>query len=141
MESRTQSPRPIPRTQKNTKKGQGQKHKKIRGQGPLEDRPSRGQGQECSRPMTRDTRHKCSPKKKISPQNFPGDLQKEKFFAREDTDFPGKIRLSLEKKRSSQIFCEVSAVFQGKVERRSLPWPIFNGIKKSAILELRTRHF
>ena len=29
-----------------------------------EDRHSRGQGQECSRPRTKDTKRKCSPKKK-----------------------------------------------------------------------------
>ena len=58
--------------------------RKVRGQGlnqghkknprpkakdsPTEDRPSRGQGQECSRPRprTKDTRRKCSPKKRSS---------------------------------------------------------------------------
>ena len=41
--------------------------KKIRGQAkdsPSEDKPSRGQGQECSRPRTKDTGGKCSPKKR-----------------------------------------------------------------------------
>ena len=37
-------------------RGQGQGHKKIQGQeSPSEDRPSRGQGQECSRPRVKDT--------------------------------------------------------------------------------------
>ena len=37
-----------------------------------EDRHSRGQGQECSRPRprTKDTKRKCSPKKKRSSQKF-----------------------------------------------------------------------
>ena len=48
-------------------RGQGQGHKKIRGQGqgqPFRGQTSRGQGQECSRPRTKDTKRKCSPKKK-----------------------------------------------------------------------------
>ena len=48
-------------------RGQGQGHKKIRGQGqPFEDRTSRGQGQECSRPRprTKDTGASVLPKKK-----------------------------------------------------------------------------
>ena len=35
----------------------------------LEDRPFRGQGQECSRPKIKDTRCQCSPKK-WSKKNF-----------------------------------------------------------------------
>ena len=80
----------------------------------LEDRPSRGQGQKRSR--TKDTRRNCS-RKKGSPNFFSGDLKK-KVFALKDVEFPQKIRRS-PKQKSSQIFCEVSAVFQGKVNRRS----------------------
>ena len=57
-----------------------------------EDRRSRGQGQECSRPRprTKDTKRKCSPKKKEKGLHkiFSGDLQKkkkrssQKFFKR-----------------------------------------------------------
>ena len=61
MESRTQGSRPRPRTQKKSKTKDGLS----------EDRHSRGQGQECSRPRTgmpeaKDQGHKrkCSPKKK-----------------------------------------------------------------------------
>ena len=58
-----------------------------------EDRHSRGQGQECSRPRTgmleaKDQGHKrkCSPKKKGLHKNFSSDLHKKtfskKFFKR-----------------------------------------------------------
>ena len=64
VESRTQGSRP--RTQKNSE---------AKAKDSLsEDRHSRGQGQECSRPRprTKDTKRKCSPKKKKkrSPQKF-----------------------------------------------------------------------
>ena len=50
-------------------RGQGQGHKKNRGQeSPSEDRPSRGQGQECSGPRTQA---RVFSKKKF----FSGDLQ------------------------------------------------------------------
>ena len=58
MESRTQGsrPRPRPRTQKKSEAKDSLS----------EDRHSRSQGQECSRPRprTKDTKRKCSPKKK-----------------------------------------------------------------------------
>ena len=62
MESRTQGsrPRPRPRTQKKSEA-------KAKAKDSLsEDRHSQGQGQECSRPRsrTKDTKRKCSPKKK-----------------------------------------------------------------------------
>ena len=53
------------------------KKSEAKGKGsPSEDRPSRGQGQECSRPRTKDTGGKCSPpKKQKGLQNFfSGDL-------------------------------------------------------------------
>ena len=52
-------------------RGQGQGHKKIRGQG--QERPFRGQ--------TQGHRRKCSPKKK-SPKNISGDLKKKKRFSK-----------------------------------------------------------
>ena len=55
--------------------------------------------------------------------------REKKVFAREDAEFPRKIGRSL-KKRSLQAFREFSAVFQGKVKRRSWPWPSFNTSKK-----------
>ena len=56
VESRTQGSRP--RTQKKSEA-------KAKAKDSLsEDRHSRGQGQECSRPRTKDTKRKCSPKKK-----------------------------------------------------------------------------
>ena len=79
MESRTQGSRP--RTQK---KSEAKAKDSL-----SEDRHSRGQGQECSRPRTKDTKRKCSPKKKKKKglhKIFSGDLQKKK------------------KKRSSQKF-------------------------------------
>ena len=45
-----------------------------------EDRHSRGQGQECSRPRTKDTKFfRRSPKKKGLHKNFSGDLHKKTF--------------------------------------------------------------
>ena len=43
-----------------------------------EDRHSRGQGQECSRPRTKDTSASALHKKKGLHKNFSGDLQKKK---------------------------------------------------------------
>ena len=90
MESRTQGSRP--RTQK---KSEAKAKDSL-----SEDRHSRGQGQECSRPRprTKDTKRKCSQKKKGLHKNFSGDLRKKK-----------------KKKRSSQKFFKRSSpknVFQ-----------------------------
>ena len=62
------------------------------------DRPSRGQGH----------RHKCSPNKKKSSKFFSGDLKKKVF----KNFFSGDLLLRKPKKRSLQIFCKVSGVFQ-----------------------------
>ena len=43
-----------------------------------EDRHSRGQGQECSRPRTKDTSASALQKKKSLHKNFSGDLKKKK---------------------------------------------------------------
>ena len=86
VDSRTQGSRPRPRTQKKFR-GQGQGHKKkfeakAKAKDSLsEDRHSRGRRQECSRPRprTKDTKRKCSPKKKGLHKNFSGDLHKKTF--------------------------------------------------------------
>ena len=82
MESRTQGLKPRPRTQK---KSEAKAKDSL-----SEDRHSRGQGQECSRPRTgvleakaKDQGHKrkCSPKKKKGlHKNFSSDLQKKNVF-------------------------------------------------------------
>ena len=66
VESRTQGSRPRPRTQK-----------KFEAKDSLsEDRPYRGQGQECSRPRTKDTGASVLLKKKKGLQKyFSGDFQ------------------------------------------------------------------
>ena len=74
VESRTQGSRPRPRTQK---KSEAKAKDSL-----SEDRHSRGQGQECSRPRTKDTSASALQKKKF----FSADLKKKK------------------KKRSSQKF-------------------------------------
>ena len=89
MESRTQDSRP--RTQKNFG---------------ANDRPSRGQGH----------RRKCS-KKKGFQKNFSSHLKKRssKIFFRQKRSskvFFRQFLLEENKKRSSQIFCEVSGAFQ-----------------------------
>ena len=60
MESRTQGSRPRPRTQK---KSEAKAKDSL-----SEDRHSRGQGQECSRPRTKDTSASALQKKKRSSQ-------------------------------------------------------------------------
>ena len=62
MESRTQGSRPRPRTQK---KSEAKAKDSL-----CEDRHSRGQGQECSRPRTKDTSASALQKKKRSSQKF-----------------------------------------------------------------------
>ena len=67
VESRTQGSRPRPRTQKKSE-AKAKDTKKIRGQTKdslSEDRTSRGQEQECSRPRTKDTGASNLQKKKI----------------------------------------------------------------------------
>ena len=67
MESRTQGSRPRPRTQK---KSEAKAKDSL-----SEDRTSRGQGQECSRPRTKDTGASVLKKKKGLQKFFSGDLQ------------------------------------------------------------------
>ena len=84
MESRTQGSRPRPKAQKKSEAKDSLS----------EDRHSRGQGQECSRPRTKDTGASALQKKKKGlHKKFSGDIQKkkkrsssQKFFRR----FPQK---------------------------------------------------
>ena len=92
---------PSPRTQK------------IQGQGSsFEDRPSQGQGQECSRPRTQRTR------KKVFAQKKSQTLAKFQAFSKKE-------------KRSPKFFREVSDILQDK--KKVCPWPIFNKSKNYAV--------
>ena len=72
VESRTQGSRPGPRTQE---KSEAKAKDSL-----SEDRNSRGQGQECSRPKTKDTSASALQKKKKGlHKNFSSDLQKKRF--------------------------------------------------------------
>ena len=73
VESRTQGSRPRPRTQK---KSEAKAKDSL-----SEDTHSRGQGQECSRPRTKDQGHKrkCSPKKKVFTKIFQAISTKKRF--------------------------------------------------------------
>ena len=66
MESRTQGSRPRPRTQK---KSEAKAKDSL-----SENRPSRGQEQECSRPRTKDTADSVLQKKGLQ-KSFSGNLQ------------------------------------------------------------------
>ena len=96
---------------------------KIRGQGqPSEDRPSRGQGQECSRPRTKDTSASLLQKK--GPQkSFLGDLKKKE----KKTVFKNFLQAFSSKKRLLKFF-------SGDLQN-------FNNSKQSAVLEPRTGQF
>ena len=103
---------------------------------PSEDRPSRGQGQECSRPRTQaqvfskkwssKQFFRQSPEKKGLQKFFPVICKKKVF-----KNFFQAISNWENPKRSSQIFREVSGVFQQN----------FNGSKNSGVLELNTGQF
>ena len=113
VESRTQGSRPRPRTQKESKAKDSLS----------EDRPFRGQGQECSRPRprTKDTSTSALQKKKEGlHKNFSGDLQKKKKVFT-------KISSDLYKKRFPK---NCSSAPQN-----------FNYSKNSAVLESRTGQF
>ena len=115
VESRTQGSRP--RTQKNF-------------EAKAKDRPSRGQGQGPR------TQAQVSSKKEGFQRNFSSDLKKgiEIFFSGKkglQNFFFRRFPLEENKKRSLQIFCEVSGAFQQN----------FNGSNNSAVLEPRTGQF
>ena len=108
VEQRIRGSRPRPRTQKNF-------------EAKAKDRPSRGQGQ------TKDTGAGVLQTKRRSSKVFFKRSQEkglQKFFFR-------RLLLEENKKRSSQIFCDVSGAFQQN----------FNGSKNSAVLEPRTGQF
>ena len=116
MESRTQGSRP--RTQKNFE---------VK----AKDRPSRGQGQ-----GPRTQTQVFSKKKKVFKKFFQAISKKglQTIFSSEkglQQFFFRRFLLEKNKKRSSQIFFEVSGAFQQN----------FNGSKNSAVLEPRTGQF
>ena len=111
VESRTQGSRP--RTQKNFETK-------------AKDRTSLGQGH----------RRKCYSKKKVFKNFFKQSQKKglQEFFSCKhglQKFFFSRFPHEENKKRSSQIFCEVSGAFQQN----------FNGSINSAVLEPRTRQF
>ena len=96
----------------------------------------RGQGQTLSRPRTNDTGASVLPKKKLFKNFFQAISKKDLkiVFSGEkglQKTFFRRSPLEENKRRSSQIFCEVSGVFQQN----------FNGSKNSAVLEPRTGQF
>ena len=113
MESRTQGSRPRPRTQKKSEA-------KFKAKDSLsEDRHSRGQGQECSRPRTKDTRASALQKKKVFTKIFQA-ISKKKVFAK--------------------IFQAISTKKRFPKNFSTAPQN-FNNSKNSAILEPRTGQF
>ena len=114
VESRTQGSRPRPKTQK---KSEAKVKDSL-----SEDRHSRGQGQECSRPRPRTLEQVLSKKKKSS----------QKFFRRSQKK---------KRERSSHKFFKRSPqknVFQKIFQALH---KIFNNSKNSAVLESRTSQF
>ena len=96
-----------------------------------EDRHSRGQGQECSRPSprTKDTKRKCSPKKKKKRSS-------QKFFRRS----PKKKKKKKKKKVFTNIFHAISTKKRFPKNFSTAPQN-FNFPKNSAVLEPRTGQF
>ena len=98
-------------------RGQGQGHEKFRGQ---------GQRQTHSRPRPRSKETDASVLKKKGLQNFFQAISKTRGL---QNFFSGDLYLKKPKKRSLQIFCTVSGVFQRN----------FNGSKIVLSSELRLR--
>ena len=126
MDSRTQGSRP---------RAQKKSEAKLKDR-PSEDRPSRGQKQEC---LGKDTKRKCSPKKTgLSSKNskFSAKLKrfpkKEKIFAQKNRKFSQKKRLSK---------CFARFLTCSKTNKTNNLWPIFNKSKNMAVLEPRTGQF
>ena len=108
--------------------GQDQRHKKISRPRPRTD-PLEAKAKDQGH------RRKCSQKKRSS-KNFLKQSQKKvfrNFFRRKSLQkfFFRRFPLEENKKRSTQIYCEVSGAFQQN----------FNGSKNSALLEPRTGQF
>ena len=123
VESKTQGSRP--RTQKKSETKDSLS----------EDRHSRGQGQECSRPRprTKDQGHKrkCSPKKKGLHKNFSGDLQKKKkVFTKIFQAISTKKRFPKNFSSAPQNFTysKNSAVLEAKAKDLTFEAKVFNGI-------------
>ena len=75
------------------------------------------------------TRRKCSPKKrKKIPKKVFQAISKQKGVRARRRRFSAKNQAFSKKQKKG--LREVSADFQGKVKRRSWPWPIFNESKK-----------
>ena len=120
VESRTQGSRPRPRTQKNSRPRPRRQKKSEAKDNLSEDRHSRGQGQKCSRPRTKDTSASALQKKKVLSKTFQAISKKKKGLYK---NFSG----DLHKKRFPKNF---SSARQN-----------FNIAKNSAVLESRTGQF
>ena len=95
VESRTQGSRPRPRTQKKSEAKDSLS----------EDRLSWGQGQECSRPSTKDT-SACALQKKGLHKNFSSDLLKKRFpknFSTAPQNFNNSKNSAVLKPRTGQF--------------------------------------
>ena len=113
VESRTQGSRPRPRTQK---KSEAKAKDSL-----SEDRHSRGQGEECSRPRTQ-AQVLSKKKKKVLHKNFSVDLQKQK------------------KRVFTKTFQAISTKKRFPKNFSSAPQNFYNS-KNSAVLEPRTGQF
>ena len=111
----TQGSRPRPSTQKKSEAKESLS----------EDRHSRRQGQECSRPMTKDT--SASALQKKHHKNLSGDLQKK------DKNFSGDLK----KKVFTKIFQVTSTKKRFPKNFSDAPYN-FNNSKNSAVFEPRT---
>ena len=124
VESRTQGSRPRPRTQK---KSEAKAKDSF-----SEDRPSRGQGQECSRPRTKDTSASVS-KKKVFTKIFQAISKKKKSSRKIFRRSPEKNAfqkffqalhkiLSIQKKVLSSSWGQAN--FRGLEASRPRTWPL-----------------
>ena len=145
MKSRTQGSRPRPRTQKKSEAKDSLS----------EDRHSRGQGQKCSRPRTKDTSASAlqikkkssqkffrrSPKKKKGlHNNFSCNLKKNKKKEKKNKVFHKNFSSDLQKKVFTKIFLAISTKKRFPKNFLSAPQN-FNNSKNSAVLESRTGQF
>ena len=92
------NPRPRPKT---PKKSEAKAKDSI-----SENRHSRGQGQECSRPRTKDTCASALQKKKGLPKNFSSDLHKKRFpknFSSAPQNFNNSKNSAVLEPRTSQF--------------------------------------
>ena len=111
MASRTQGskPRPKPRTQRMSE----DKAKNS----PFDDRPSRGQGQECSRPRTKNTGASVLQKKSLQKNVFQAISKKkgiQKFFSGDLQNFNNSKNTAVLEPRTGQYFEELRLRGQGQ---------------------------